>query len=857
MGDPDTPRSRRPSLAWLCFPLAALLLLWPVLVGGLVLVPGEYLKAFAPWEQALGAGDTPLPQWNVLQWDGMAQFYPWRMELARAYGEGRVPLWNPWVLSGTPFLANSQSAPLYPLHALFALPLGTVAAKMGWLAFLHLSLAGLFACWLARHHGARPLAAITAGLAYELSGFAVAWLELPSFITVACWIPLVLLCLGRAVRELSPFWTACAVGATGMMLLGGHLQVAFYGLIAAGLCWLWETAARRGVGEWSRAALVGVIVVGGGLALAAVQFLPSLELSRVSHRVGAPSGAGYAGYLGLAMPPQNWITLLAPDYYGLPGRGDFWGFWKYFAPNTVEYAGHVGPAAFVLALVGLGAVRRQRAGGLWVALALLALLLATGTPLNRLFYFYVPGFAQSGSPARVLVLFCLAQAMLAGWGTEWLLRRSEEGWTRALRPLCFATAAAAALLLVLHQVAVANLPAEGPLRTAVSSLFQRSPDEMLARVSQPALLNAFLFTLLPLLGWGLLSWLMRENPARQRSVVLGSASAILTVGVLLAISGPYNQMVSPGLAYPQTPLTEALQGSGARVATVNREWSLVGYAPAVLPPNASIAYGWRDAQGYDSLALGAYRKLAAAVAGEGKDAAPDANGNIVFVKEASSPLLPLLGVRYVVTREPVQAPHLLPAPGLPAGPPHVYEVANAVPEAYAVTRWAVAEDSEAAARLRQLPPGQLSSLAVVAPGQGVDPLRTELLEPRPGAPGKVERLSPGHLRVTAAPELPSLLVLAESIAPGWHVRVQEQGRQARDGKLLRVNLGFQGVLVGSGPVTAEWRYQPASFRVGLFLTLTTALVFLAAIVGTYQRRKADPGDALGDPGTAAQPDPGD
>ncbi len=56
-------------------------------------------------------------------------------------------------------------------------------------------------------------------------------------------------------------------------------------------------------------------------------------------------------------------------------------------------------------------------------LAVLALLLALGTPLNALFYFFIPGFAQSGSPARCLVLWALAIGVLAGLGLDSLLRQ--------------------------------------------------------------------------------------------------------------------------------------------------------------------------------------------------------------------------------------------------------------------------------------------------------------------------------------------------------------------------------------------------------------------------------------------------
>jgi hypothetical protein len=796
----------------LVFPLLALLLLWNVLVGGDVLLPAKYLGGFAPWGKP-GAPELTLLQWNVLQWDGMAEFYPWRLHAARSFAAGLIPLWNPYALCGTPFLANSQSAPLYPLHLLYYLPLGvSVAARMGWLAFLHLSLAGAFTYLLARDLGARPVAALCGGAAFQLSGFAVAWLELPSFISVSCWIPLVLLCLGRALRHRSGRWTAAAGAVVGLMLLAGHLQVAFYGLLAAGILWLWEAAPRwRQSRALLRSAGVGLAVLALGFALAAPQFLPSTELSRMSHRAGAPTAAGYAGYVGLAMPPQNWITLLAPDYYGLPLRGNFWGMWSYGPPNVMEYAGHVGAAALLLALLGL-CLGRRVTPRVWLlaALALVALLLAAGSPLCAIFYFGVPGFAQSGSPARALVLFCLAQALLAALGVEVLLRRAEERWNSVLPPLALALVLLAGIGLVLHTSVWFGVP-----------LHVAEVDQWLVAISVPALIRALAYAGVTALLMLLAAWLLRENAPRQRAAAVGGAALVAVAGGLLWLGDAYNLTAPEAQAYPPVPLTNALVASGARVATLNRTWSITQLPNAVLPPNASLAYGWRDASGYDSLYLGHYRRLADALAAP-EGASPPENGNIVFMKQADSPLLKLLGARYLVSQRPLTQPGLTPVAGYPSGPPYVYEDEQSFAEAYSVSRWWVGDDVDAVRTLAE--PGLVTP--IVAEGQGIAPARAE-----GGAairPVALQRLSPGHVRATTGDSPPSLLVVTEGFAPGWKATVQPQGGPPRPVPVLRTNVAFQGILLESGPATVDLRYEPASFRLGLF----AALVALALLAGT-------------------------
>ncbi|MFN3649978.1 MAG: YfhO family protein [Armatimonadota bacterium] len=829
------PASSKPSgrvSRWLplVFPLLALFLLWDVLLGGRVLLAADYLSGFLPWSLGLPPeAREALPQWNVLQWDGMAEFYPWRVHLAREGAAGRVPLWNPHVLSGTPFLANSQSAPLYPLHLLFYLPLDlSVAARMAWLAWLHLSLAGLGAFLLSRDLGARPWAALVAGVAYQLSGFSVAWLELPSFIAVTCWIPFVLLGLRKAVREQRGSWCLAGGAAAGMMLLSGHLQVAFYGLLAAAMLWAWETgaavkehpAAQRAVLQ--RSVLFGAAVVGLGLALAAPQMLPSLELSRMSHRAGSPSETGFAAYSAFALPMRNWVTLLAPDYYGLPVRGSFWGLWNYGAPNVMEYAGHVSAGAFVLVLIGLARGSRLTCRAwLFALMAVVALLLAAGTPLTRLLYFYVPGFAQSGSPARVLVLFTLAQAMLAGLGLEWLLRRAEERWTAVLAPLGAGVGATAALLLLLDRLALASLPAS----------HAAAAEQLWSQTGVPALGLAFVSAAGVAMGVALFAWLLRENAPRQRAAGAGAAAAVVIAGTLLFLGGDYNLTALPQQLYPPTAITSALRSSPGRAATMTGDWDLFQVPRALLPPNASMVYGWRDVQGYDSLYMAHYRRLMNALSPE-NNASPEENGNIVFVKSLRSPLFRFLGAAHAVAAEQIAGP--LPD-GFPPAPPHAAALVGSLPEAYLTTDWFIAPDDEGLRQLASPAPGAGTPTALVAPAPDL-PERSPVAPSESGAgTAEITRRRPGRIVTRANSPQGGLLVLAEGYHPGWRAVIHPEGAATRPARVLRANVAFQGVMVPPGPVTVEWSFQPASYRVGLFAACAALAVLLAGLVAGLRR----------------------
>ena len=100
--------------------VGALLLLFfltPILRGELV-SPADGLLKMKPWRQSAGAGFEPS---NALLSDYVFVFRPWREFALAALRDGRIPLWIPYNSAGAPFLANAESAVLYPFNLLFLL----------------------------------------------------------------------------------------------------------------------------------------------------------------------------------------------------------------------------------------------------------------------------------------------------------------------------------------------------------------------------------------------------------------------------------------------------------------------------------------------------------------------------------------------------------------------------------------------------------------------------------------------------------------------------------------------------------------------------------------------------------------
>lgn len=540
-----------------------------------------------PWSQP-----APEQAYDILAMDAALQFLPWRDFMLDAYRAGHVPLWNPYSLGGTPFLANSQSAPLYPLHWLWPF---SAEALLGFAAWAHLLIAGLGVFALCRRLGATTFGSLVAGIGLQGSAFFIAWIPLPSVLMTAAWIPW---CLWAALWVAQPGNKArpiAALGAsTAMLLLAGHLQIAAFGLLATAGFVIWLVAfPPEGVARarplW---AVAGLAL---GAALSAPQVLPVLENGRQGHRAGAATAEGWEAYRASAATPWELVTLVSPDFYGKPqpaseatGGTSHWLAYTKPGRHYAEIAFFVGPAILPLAALAFVGIRRRPQVGYFAVLAVLGLLVSVGSPVAQAMYFSLPGWSATGSPARAAVLVVLALCVLAGLG---LGAPSDRRYV-ALLP--------GALGLMLFWVALDTIPAD------VVGVFPHP--SWLWPIAVAALGAAML---LP--GYKL------------RRDIAGLATVLGIVPLLgMTPSSPR------GIYNAEFPGFEELQQAG-RVAVVGSDWPPLappGQTPA--PPNTLLPYDVRVVGGYDSLIPARYK--AALDEANGEDSAPPANGNMLLVK---------------------------------------------------------------------------------------------------------------------------------------------------------------------------------------------------------------------------------
>ncbi len=347
--------------------------------------------------------------------DVLTYFYPYRDYAAEALRQARLPLWNPYLFLGVPFLANSQAAVLYPLHwplAWLYVP-KQIAASIG----LHVFLGGLWAYLYARRSlRVSRLGAFLGAIIFAFGGFVGAQVEHVNQLNVFVWLPLLLLLWdGRAKRRnlLLAGWVVA------LMLLAGHTQAAYIclsGWAAYALADAFQAARsqlpRGRVACLAKRLALYAVVVAIGVGVAAVQLWPALELSGLSNRAG---GLPYAEASAFSLRPHLLTYTLLPTF----GEN----LAQVFGSEAFsEYLAYLGVLGLFLALVGALFGRHNRRRGGLVLLAGLGLFLAAGrvNPAFYVLYKVVPGLALFRAPARWMLLYTFAGAMLAALGADFL-----------------------------------------------------------------------------------------------------------------------------------------------------------------------------------------------------------------------------------------------------------------------------------------------------------------------------------------------------------------------------------------------------------------------------------------------------
>jgi len=722
-------------------------------------------------------------------------FYPYRYFMSECIRKGVIPLWNPYLLLGYPFLATLQPGVFYPFSLLYYL--FPFDRAFSWFLILHYPLGCFFMYLLCREFKFSQAASVASGLTFGFSGYLLSVLHMPNTLSSVIWLPLVLLYFRRSLLPTAYSLLPTNVILTSIflafMFLGGEPTV-LYGtvlmMVGYGVLMNQKHTVRgvlRGVG-W-----LGVVLVLAGL-LSAVQLLPFVELFFHSSRAG---GITFAEASYFSLPAKKLLEFIFPYFFHLTE----------FPWATVDWAKfpYLGIIPAVLALFALFFSKNRRTWWLGLAaLVIIFIILGSNSPLPLYYFLYkfVPGFNFFRYPIKFTFVLVFIVSVLVGMGVEALEERIRS------RKLVLTITAWGLLILIPLLVLYFYLQAHSQaifliLRPLFADEIRQGYEEFVRSVTVPRdlanfgilifllalflgwlMLCSFSKTLARALGWGLVLLIFMDlytaNAGSNFSFPAKLYREIVppNIRLLLADKGTFRYFVSPEIY---------------RQAHYENYQDFHDYQRALyllrerLTSNQGMLFSLSDVDGYESLRGKDQDKILQRIW------KPDTLEGIS--------ILNLLNVKYLVSAGPFKQKgyQLLTQTKDPlrSGEIWLYRNNNCLPRSFFVPKAKVLADREAI----------------------LDYLFSPQFKPTEEVILEQEVKSPGGFWFTS-----------EWFYPGWKAYVN-----GKETKIYRANYMFRAVPVPSAKAEVKFVYEPPLFKWGSIISMATFLILLSFLfLNKYQ-----------------------
>ncbi len=766
------------------------ILLLGVAILSLPMLTGQFLAG--PWSDQYATG------------------YAWRLWAAEQWKAlGHVPLWNPAIFGGLPFVAAQHGDIFYPTAWLRLLLPTATAMNLGFA--IHYVLAGIFTYLLLRRLGVSWTGGVVGGVAYQLSGIVVSYAS-PGHdgkLFVTALLPLALLALTLAIRERRYEGHALLALAVGLVLLSPQYQMAYYLLIVAGVFALYLTFGereQRTTGEKVQGLSLALAAVVVGFGVAMIQVLPFYHYVPYSPRAEGYGGLAASGSYGIPWEhvPEFLLARFAGD------REVYWG--SNFIKLHSEY---LGLPAVALAVFGALGPRRRLAywlGG--IGLLFLLVSLSDSTPFYRLWWSVMPFVKQTRAPGMAFYVVGFVVAALAAFGAERVERTEAKGHTTVWLSVGAAVAVLALVGVVGGFAKALALPIEGSAQGAV----------MRAEAAQGVIRWGAFLSGVALIALAALAIGFARGKVPAAALCLGVP---LLVGADLWRNGEsfwvYSQ-VHQELHQPDSLI--------ARMRATPEPYRVLNVPRAEIYPGSSLmTFDVSQLLGHHGVELHAFDELL--------------GGKNRWANLGSLRLWDLFAVRYVLL--PTDMPQRMDSipgydrvmSGVEASSGTVadlYERREPQPYARFVTSAVKVPDDQVAVAIAnpnsQFDPTDLVLLSMDAPLESAPPSESPETE---SVAARVVAWEPGLMQLRLEPAAPvdGYVTVSENWYPDWQARVD--GAEAT---VARGNGSLITVGVPAGAEVVELEFHSADYRSGKLISLLSlALVAVGVVVPPVLRRR--------------------
>lgn len=784
------------------------------------------VSAFVPWKY------EPFPEYpngppnKPIAFDDIRQFYPNRKLLQEEFSKGIIPLWNPYIYSGTPFMGAFDTAVWYPLSwiaALFPIIEGwsflVIIQPILSILFMYLFLTSLLL--------KKPIA-VFGSFAYAFSGWMIVyWQEILVLQHSFLWLPLALYASNRLWKQSKDtLGVFLLISALVCSVFGGFLQMTIY---VYGIVILWNIFCYVHFKKQSKSFSIFLwvlLLMLLSLCITSVQLFPSIEAFLQSPR-GTETGSFV--FRDFLLPFQHLITFIAPDYWGSPATYNYF-FTKGFYFEKMIYIGII-PLVFALYALMF---EKGKIVTFWKVVALVTLSLGFALPTSMLpQYLHIPVLSNS-YPTRIFAVSAFSFIILACFGLQSFLEQPKR--KQLLIVLSMLTIVLTACWAVVgstwctsHSYPASALWCRGKISVLWDFISIPSIRKEAHLYSTVSFRNLIIPTVFLFSGWGLLV------VSKFFSRLVYISAFILTFASCLYFGQKYVSFSERRFVYPELTVTNKI----SELSGYDRIW---GYGNAFIDKNLPQYYHWFSTDGYGNLSSKRYAEFITTIANEGKlgGVIRRSDTDLYDASERddfgySNPyrlrIMSLLGVKYVLETkkgdlkdfQPIEKRFPKEMFGLVWEDDiwRIWEYKKALPRTFFATGYMVKSDDQQVMDAIYDPTTDLNKTVILEKEPVEKPQARLDAGKEVESAVRVSSYGGNFVTIDVDAKQDGFVVLTDNYYPGWSATI--------DGKKIntyRADYTLRAVYVSKGVHKIEFNYLPSSFIVGLTFSIIGIVLFI-------------------------------
>ncbi len=725
---------------------------------------------------------------NILWSDVLSQMEPWRLFSLRSLENGEFPLWNHLQSAGIPHFANMQSALLYPLNVFFSFFNMKIAGFLFY--FMKLFLTGIFTYFYLKELDFHRYSSMIGAIAFAFCGYNICWLYWPVS-SVTFFLPASLFLFERVFKannwesiiKLFMVYSLLFVAA----LFGGHPETLFHIVFFTTSYFIFLLFSLNL--EWKKRIIMFSFFVGFnflGTLLSMVQLLPFLEYLSISEvflsrsvEMGSGKGSVFFAF----------ITNIIPDFYGNQTFGNIVPY--YASPTNYNElgGGYIGLFMLVLAFVGVKYFTKDRKMGFLLIMLLIFCSVAYRiSPISNIFEGLPLFKIATNIRMQFLIGFIL---VVLGCKTfdGYYFKNEELKGSELIKAFAF----------------IALIVAYCWFLTWKSFLL--IPDYGVDRDYLEITRTQIITVLVWLLTFICVRWLILNGKKhRYKNVIL--VMIPLFIFLETGIHGIfYVPTVKNKNFYPENHLINKIksENSGHYRSTAIGVFS---------PPNVNVAYNISDIRNYDAINILKYKEFINYMFDSKRE-------DFLEINDVNSTLLNLMGVKYIITdSQEMQENYKLV---MENSEKNIFLFANSTvfKRAYIAKKYTVIKNDLIileSIKNKKLDLSKEVILEEYPPANFSNPLNNE----DHAAQTTITTYKSNLVRIKTNSEKQGFLVLSDNYFPGWKAFIDGERT-----KIYRANYTFRAVHIPGGSHEVTFKYDPLSFKIGLYITIFSLLLLSA------------------------------